>query len=270
MCLLALAWKAHPQYPLIFAGNRDEFHARPALAAHWWQDAPDVFGGRDLEANGTWLGIRRDGRFAVVTNFREPDRRPAGLRSRGELPTRFLSGDIHPEEYLRYLHDNHDAYMGFNLLFGDPVRRQNDNQGTMFYFSNRDGAGVELPAGVHALSNHLLNTPWPKVQRLRESFEQELQRAQPRADALLEMLADPQPAPHHLLPDTGIAPEWEQRLSSAKVVSPAYGTRASTVILVDQHGSIFFRERRFAPSGDTNGETLRRFGPAAASGNMSE
>lgn len=269
MCLLALAWKAHPQYPLIFAGNRDEFHARPALAAHWWHDAPDVFGGRDLEANGSWLGVRRDGRFAVVTNFREPDRRPENLRSRGELPTQFLCGDTAPADYLRYLHDNRDEYAGFNLLFGDPLQQQDDNQGMMFYFSNRDDVGTELPPGIHALSNHLLNTPWPKVQRLRAAFEQEMQRAEPRADALLEMLADPQPAPHELLPDTGVDARWEHALSAAKVVTPSYGTRASTVVMVDCHGDIFFRERRFAPSGDTNGETLRRFGPAPASGNMS-
>lgn len=269
MCLLALAWKAHPQYPLIFAGNRDEFHARPALAAHWWQDAPDVFGGRDLEANGSWLGVRRDGRFAVVTNFREPDCRPRNLRSRGELTTQFLSNSNTTSEYLRFLHDNRGAYAGFNLLFGDPLRQLDDNQGKMLYFSNRDDIGTELPCGIHALSNHLLNTPWPKVQRLRTAFEDELQRAQPRADALLEMLADPHPAPLELLPDTGIDVVREHVLSAAKVVTVDYGTRASTVVMIDGNGEVLFRERRFAPSGDTNGETVRRFGPSSASGNMS-
>src|SRR5690606_1853058 len=106
MCLLAIAWKVHPRYPLIFAGNRDEFHERPARAAHWWADAPQVFGGRDLEAGGAWLGVRRDGRFAVVTNFREPDRRPEDLRSRGELPLRFLAEPISASEYRDLLQRN--------------------------------------------------------------------------------------------------------------------------------------------------------------------
>src|SRR5690606_37670593 len=125
MCLLALAWQTHPRYRLIFAGNRDEFHARPSAAAAWWQDAPDVFGGRDLEAGGTWLGMRRDGRFAVVTNFREPDPRPAGLRSRGELTARFLSGNDAPEDYLRQLRETRSDYAGYNLIFGDLTARGN-------------------------------------------------------------------------------------------------------------------------------------------------
>lgn len=262
MCLLAIAWKTHPRYPLIFAGNRDEFHARPAEAAHWWQDAPNVLGGRDLEAGGTWLGVSREARFAVVTNFREPDRRAENLRSRGELPVRFLAEPLTSEDYIQFLHDNAHRYAGFNLLFGD--------RHTMFYCSNRDGGAIALPEGVHALSNHLLNTPWPKVRRLQSRFSEEVRREQPRIDALLEMLADPAPAEAYELPETGLSREWEQRLSATKIIDPVYGTRASTIVLVDVNGEVVFHERRFQPDGETEQDTWKRFDVSNASGNMPE
>ncbi len=253
MCLLAIAWLAHPRYRLIFAGNRDEFHARPAAKADWWQDAPEVFGGRDLEAGGTWLGMRRDGRFAVVTNFREPDIRPAGKRSRGELTAHFLSGDMSPNDYLERLRKTAGDYAGFNLLFGDA-----GNQ--LFYFSNREGEEVPLSPGVHVLSNHLLNTPWPKVRRLRERFVEEAGQAEPRIDRLLEFLGDDAPAADADLPATGLSMDWERRLSAAKVVGPEYGTRASTVIRVDQDGHTDFHERRFTESGGVEQDTRAHFG----------
>ncbi|HEX7047252.1 MAG TPA: NRDE family protein [Gammaproteobacteria bacterium] len=255
MCLLAIAWKTHPRYRLIFAGNRDEFHARPAAPANWWNDAAAVFAGRDLEAGGTWLGMRRDGRFAVVTNFREPDRRPAGKRSRGELTAHFLAGDTSPENYLAQLRRTADDYAGFNLLFGDVNAPGNQ----LFYFSNREGEEVPLSPGVHLLSNHLLNTPWPKVRRLRERFVGETEAAEPRIDALLEFLGDAIPASDAELPATGLSLDWERRLSAAKVVGPEYGTRASTVILVDERGKTDFHERRFTASGAIEQDTRVHF-----------
>ncbi len=254
MCLLAIAWKVHPRYPLIFAGNRDEFHERPARAAHWWADAPQVFGGRDLEAGGAWLGVRRDGRFAVVTNFREPDRRPEDLRSRGELPLRFLAEPISASEYRDLLQRERDQYAGFNLLFGDPLRD------AMYYFSNRAKQAVSLAPGVHALSNHLLDTPWPKVRRLRERFDLEVARGAPSAERLLEMLADTTPAAEHELPNSGVSRDWERLLSPARIVSSVYGTRASTVVMIDASGQILFHERSFAPDGSVSGEVTQRFG----------
>lgn len=253
MCLLALGWNAHPRYRLVFAGNRDEFHARPAATADWWTDKPDVFGGRDLEAGGTWLGLRRDGRFAVVTNFREPDRRPAGMRSRGELATRFLAGSMASSAYLDDLKVQADEYAGFNLVFGD-VGDQ------LYYFSNRADDALPLPPGVHALSNHLLNTPWPKVRRLRERFETELEQADPGVDALLRFLADDATAGDDELPATGLSSEWERRLSAAHIVGAEYGTRASTVILVDETGRSTFHERTFTVSGDVARDTRIDFG----------
>lgn len=255
MCLLALAWQSHPRYRLIFAGNRDEFHARPAAPADWWRDAPDVFGGRDLEAGGTWLGMRRDGRFAVVTNFREPDPRPAGARSRGELTAKFLRGNDSPQDYLAELRRTGNDYAGYNLLFGDV----NASGNRFHYFSNREGEETPLVPGVHLLSNHLLNTDWPKVRRLREHFAREILEDEPRVESLLGFLNDPQPADDNDLPATGLTRDWERRLSAAKVVGPEYGTRASTVILVDKDGRTVFHERRFTASGAIEQDTCVHF-----------
>lgn len=255
MCLLALAWHAHPRYPLIFAGNRDEFRARPADAAHWWTDNPDILAGRDLEAGGTWLGLRRDGRFAVVTNFREPDRRPAGMRSRGELVSEFLASEAPAEMYFRQLGDRRDRYAGFNLLFGDALGSAND----FYYFSNRDDTGFFIRPGIHALSNHLLDTPWPKVRRLRECFIPETKRHDPDPERFMEFLDDRAPAPAGDLPDTGLSPEWEARLSAPHVTGREYGTRASTVVMVGTNGHCLFVERRFDADDVVCGETREHF-----------
>lgn len=255
MCLLAFAWQSHPRFRFVFAGNRDEFHSRPAAAADWWPQLPDVFGGRDLEAGGSWLGLRRDGRFAVVTNFREPDKRPAGVRSRGELVVRWLAADQAASDYLDRLREQRDDYAGYNLVFGDLFAAGND----LHYFCNREGEASPLKPGIHALSNHLLDTPWPKVRRLRERFLAEIERPEPSADVLLEMLADTRPAADHELPATGLSPEWERRLSPARIVSPEYGTRASTVILVGNDGHMHFHERRFTASGTVESDTERHF-----------
>lgn len=257
MCLLAFSWKSHPRYRFIFAGNRDEFHARPAAPAGWWDDAPSVLGGRDLEAGGGWLGVNRDGRFAVVTNFREPDLRPVGKRSRGELVNAFLAGTRGAADYLHDIEEQAGRFAGFNLLFGNVLRDE-----ALFYFSNRDGLAADertVSPGIHALSNHLLDTPWPKVQRLRQRFTNELDREQPRMQALLEFLDDTEPVRDEELPSTGISPEWERRLSAARIIGGEYGTRASTVIAVDYNGVCEFIERRFSPDGSIAGETRERF-----------
>ena len=254
MCLLAFAWNCHPRYRLIFAGNRDEFHARPAAAADWWQDATHVFGGRDLEAGGSWLGLARDGRFAVVTNFREPDRRPADKRTRGELVGQFLSGNDTPANYADQLLASADRYAGYNLIFGD--------HRSLHYVSNRNTSreSTLLEPGIHALSNHLLDTPWPKVQKLAARFREEVARDDPRAEKLLEFLEDREPAEDHTLPDTGLSPEWERALSAAHIVGDVYGTRASTVVMIEHSGQCVFRERRFAANGEVTGETGEHFG----------
>lgn len=245
MCLLVFAWKTHPDYPFVFAGNRDELHARPARPAGFWEDAPQVLGGRDLEAGGSWLGVSVSGRFAVVTNYREGPAPQKGPRSRGELTAQFLRSDTPPELYIREVAQRAREYGAFSLITGDP--------GTLWYFSNRaDTPPREIPAGLHGLSNHLLDTPWPKVIRSMTILEALLVRANPAGAALFGLLADRTPAPAETLPDTGIGAERERLLSSPFVLHPVYGTRCSSVIRMRQDGDVCFTERRF----DSGGQPL--------------
>ncbi|HET9679253.1 MAG TPA: NRDE family protein [Gammaproteobacteria bacterium] len=242
MCLLAFAWKTHPDYRLIFAGNRDEFHARPTAAADWWEDAPHVLGGRDLAAGGTWLGLTDQGRFAVVTNYREPGAAPpAEALSRGTLATDFLIGTSTPHTYLNTLRAGGGArFAGFNLLFGELA----GDKPALFYYSNRSGATDltgELSAGIYGLSNHLLDTPWPKVQHLKAAMQ--LNSAEPSdTETLLGALGDRTLPDDAELPNTGVSPAHEKLLSPACIVSPDYGTRASSIVTVANTGQTQFIE----------------------------
>lgn len=239
MCLIAFSWRQFPDTPLVFVGNRDEFHDRPTAAADWWEDSPGILAGRDLKAGGTWLGLGRQGRFAVVTNFREPDGE-SGRHSRGRLVTDFLSG-LDTDAYLATLERDAADYAGFNLIYYD-----GQNLG---YFSNRGLQRRCLEPGLYALSNHFLDTPWPKVTRLKQALSRQL--AKPwDPDSLAETLADRRQAPDEELPDTGIGYDWEKRLSSAFIVSPAYGTRCTTVVRLDNSGRYHFLERSFDPAGE--------------------
>ena len=241
MCLLIFAWKVHPAHALIFAGNRDERHARPSAAAGFWLDAPEVLGGRDLEAGGTWLGVTAAGRFAVVTNFREgldPPKRP---RSRGELPAEFLKGKEPPADYLSKAQRRADDYAAFSLLCGD--------RDELFYFSNRGAPPSPVAPGIHGLSNHLLDTPWHKVTLTKARFQLLLDQDVFTSDALFRLLHDTEPSADNGLPDTGIGPELERRVSSPFVLNPVYGTRASTLLWLHRDGSLDFAERRFDSAG---------------------
>lgn len=240
MCLLVFALNAHEEYPFVFAGNRDERHDRPTRDAHWWEDAPQVLGGRDLAAGGAWLGVTRSGRFAVVTNYRDPAVYQPNARSRGELVHRFLREDIAPEHYLEHLRREAAEYNGFNLLFG--------RLDALWYFSNRGGFAGAVEPGVHGLSNHLLDTPWPKVERSRKRLNRALQ-GEPEPAGLLELLDDTQAAASEDLPDTGIGRDWERQLSPPRIVAPGYGTRASTVIRLHRSGRVDFIERPFDAEG---------------------
>ncbi len=221
MCLIAIAWKAHPEFPLVVAANRDEWRDRPALPAHWWGDHPDLLAGRDLQAGGTWMGVTRRGRFAAVTNFRDPSERRTTALSRGTLVAEFLLGVGSPEDYLRDLAGRAPAYNGFNLLLSD--RR------SLLYFGSREGEVRAVEPGVHALSNHLLDEPWPKVQRARAALAASLADGD---EPLFAMLSDATPAPDEQLPDTGVGLERERWLSPILIAGPDYGTRASTVLRV--------------------------------------
>ena len=248
MCLLVFAWRPDTADRLVLAGNRDEFHARPAAAADWWEN--DIVGGKDLRAGGTWLAAHRSGRYAVVTNFREPLEEGRGPRSRGELVTNYLAHGATPESFARDVAGHARDYAGFNLLLGDPD--------ALVYLSNRGRGPEVLEPGVYGLSNHLLDTPWPKLRRTRARFEALLADGAPTGP-LLEMLADREPAAVGDLPDTGIGPEWERLLSSPFIASPHYGTRCSTVLKLLEDQTMEFIERRFDADGRCAGESEFRF-----------
>jgi uncharacterized protein with NRDE domain len=240
MCLILLAHRVHPGYPLVFAANRDEFYDRPTAAAEFWPDATQVLAGRDLRAGGTWMGVTRQGRWAAVTNYRDPPvARPAGP-SRGGLVAEFLSGESSAADYASEVTQRAKEYDGFNLLVGDAE--------AMFYFGNRDGRLRPLPAGIYGLSNHLLDTPWPKVKRGKRALAALLaggDRLGP--EALFALLYDTEIAPREELPDTGIGDEWERVLSASFIATAAYGTRSSTALLIDRAGMVTFVERSFLP-----------------------
>jgi uncharacterized protein with NRDE domain len=241
MCLLVLAWRAHPDYPLILAGNRDERHARASAPATFWPDAPEILAGRDLEAGGTWLGVTTAGRYAAVTNYRDGLAPPKAPRSRGELTAGFLTGRMSASSYMEVASRAAD-YGAFGLLCGD--------QDSLWYFSNRGGAPAPVAPGVHGLSNHLLDTSWPKVTSAKARLHLLVESDAPTSEALFRLLADRTPAPDDALPDTGIGLELERRASSAFVVDPVYGTRCSTLLHLRRDGGIRFAERRFDAAGE--------------------
>jgi uncharacterized protein with NRDE domain len=242
MCLVLLAIDSHPEYFLMVAANRDEFYDRPTASAEFWADAPTVLAGRDLKAGGTWLGINRRGMLAAVTNYRQGQRENPAPRSRGQLVSDFLAADARAGEHIERVRREADLYNGFNLLALD--------SGGLFYFSNREGQVRSLARGIYGLSNHLLDTPWPKVVSGKGALGSLLSGA--AADpipALFALLSDQNRPPDALLPSSGIGPEWERLLSSAFIVSEDYGTRSSTVVLVDRDGGVVFVERTFGPGG---------------------
>lgn len=244
MCLILVAWRAHPDFPLAVAANRDEFHARPTAPAAPWAEDPRVLGGRDLEAGGTWLGIREGGRFAAVTNVREPGV-PKGPRSRGELAGAFLLGGGDAGSFVRAIRGA--SYSGFNLLLSDGRE--------LWYATNRGGDPRPLEPGIYGVSNHLLDTPWPSLTRAKEAFARALPGL-PGREPLFSLLADREIVPDPLLPATGISLEWERLLSAIFVASPAYGTRASTAALARTDGSVLLEERRWGPDGATGTTVL--------------
>jgi len=240
MCLIALAWRAHADYPLVVAANRDEFHERPSAAAQFWDDRPQILGGRDLECMGTWLGLTRAGKFAGVTNVRDATDARTGARSRGLLASAFLGNGVRAAEFTRQTAADGQAYRGFNLLVAD--------RDELWWVSNRGDGPRRLAPGVYGLSNHLLDTPWPKVVRAKARLEQVLEVA-PALDSLFELLADDARAPDPELPDTGVGLERERLLSPTKIVSGTYGTRCSTALTVSADGTVRFAERAFDREG---------------------
>lgn len=242
MCIITIAKDCHPDFPLIIAANRDEFYDRNTAPLDFWGRDKGLLAGRDLKEGGTWLGVSRSGRIAGVTNFRAPMRSgesPAtGMRSRGRLVVDFLETEDPPEEFLGRLLQDKDRYQGFNLVFGNIKR--------IFWYSNVAGRSEILNPGIHVISNHLLNTAWPKAEKMRANMTRIIEnRANIHAEKLFAMLSDRKRAADHLLPDTGVGRKWERILSSIFVTSEIYGTRSSSVILADRQNTITFWERTY-------------------------
>ncbi|MFM9884576.1 MAG: NRDE family protein [Burkholderiales bacterium] len=251
MCVILFAVGAHPRYPLVVAANRDEWFHRPTAVAAFWADAPSVFAGRDLEQRGTWMGISRCGRFAAVTNVREGGPARADVRSRGALVSGFLTGTDAPASFAAKVAEQGAQYNGFNLLAGDRTR--------LMYLSNRGGTSEVVPPGVHGLSNHLLNTAWPKVQQGKARLAAALEGDDIDIPTLFDILGDRSPAPAGSLPDTGVAPERERVLSALHVLAGDYGTRTATVLLVGADGRVVCHERSFDKAGSITGEVREAF-----------
>lgn len=235
MCLLLVSYKTHPRYKYIIAANRDEFYKRPASPANFWDDEPNLLAGKDLQAGGTWLGITKEGRFSAITNYRDMKAVKDNAPSRGELVANFLKGSDSPSGFSKELLSSADLYNGYNLLFAD---KQSFN-----YFSNQTKKLLMLSPGIYGLSNHLLDTPWPKVEKSKKSFKNILNRELVSTEDLFEILSDSSIPPDELLPDTGLGLEIERAVSPIFVKTPLYGTRSSTVVLLDYNGNVTFTEK---------------------------
>jgi uncharacterized protein with NRDE domain len=252
MCLVLVALDSHPEYSLVLAANRDEFYDRPTAPAGFWSEALGVLGGRDLKAGGTWLGIDRRGRVAAVTNYRQGQRESVAPRSRGHLVSEFLTGETEAAEYMDRVSRGAELYNGFNLLAGDA--------NGMFYYSNRGGPTRLLEPAIYGLSNHLLDTAWPKVTATKTAFDALLKSRAPDLTAnLFTLLANRALAGDEQLPSTGVSQEWERLLSSAFIASDHYGTRSTTVVLMGRDGRATFVERSFGPGGAPGGEVRFEF-----------
>jgi uncharacterized protein with NRDE domain len=235
MCLIFLSLNTHPAYKLIVAGNRDEFYARKTAAAEFWKDEPEILAGRDLEAGGTWLGMNRSGKISMLTNYRDPQNINPHAPSRGQLVLDYLKTSIHPSAYLEHVAQTGKSYNGFNLITGTPDE--------LWYYSNYREGIEKLEPGFYGISNQLLETPWPKVQRGKEKLKLILSQPTINPDHLFEALYDDQRAPDDKLPNTGLSLEREQALSSMFIKTENYGSRCSTVILIDRKYQVFFSER---------------------------
>ena len=251
MCLMLFAYRAHPDYRLILAANRDEFYARLTAPLDFWPDHPRVLAGRDIEQKGTWLGVTRGGRIAAITNYRDPRSMKTNAPSRGHLVADFLFGKASAKHYLEGIRQGAERYNGFNLIIGD-------NSG-LYYFSNHASDFSEIEPGIHGLSNHQLDTPWPKVELGKKRLQAIVKNGTaPITEALFDLLQDQTVAADDLLPQTGVDLEWERVLSPMFISSPGYGTRSSSVILIDQTSRIRFSERTWMPGQTPPRETTTR------------
>lgn len=240
MCVIFFAYNFHPEFPLILLANRDEFYDRPTASAHYWKDYPEILAGRDLVGGGTWLGVTKHGRFAAVTNYRDPNG-VTGKFSRGNLVADFLKSGKPAENYLKDVQNKAQEFSGFNLLVGEINSQKND----FFYFSNRSEKIEKLESGLYGLSNHLIDTPWQKVGKGKNLLAQLLRNKPIKKESFFKLLRDDTLAEDAVLPNTGIGYEKEKALSAIFIKTPVYGTRCSTVLTFDENLHPVFEERVF-------------------------
>lgn len=239
MCLIVFGYDVHPEYKLILAGNRDEFYQRPAVKAQFWDDKPGILGGRDSKAGGTWLGVNLSGHFAAITNYRDIPRHDPDAKSRGHIITKYLSGTMSPVDYLQYLDQKDEIYNGYNLIAGD--------MSGIGHYSNYENKVNVISPGIHGISNALLNTPWFKVEKAKNQFEELINSGSVDDESLFALLTDSELAVKSELPKTGLDPEMEQAVSSIFIKTPDYGSRCSTLLYLKRDGTIRFVERSYHP-----------------------
>lgn len=237
MCLIFFSVNDHPTYKLIVAGNRDEFYNRNTAPAHFWKDHPQILGGRDLEGNGSWMAMTKSGRISFITNYRDIKNINPAAPSRGLLVSDYLWSNVTPDNYLNQIEPHAKKYNGFNLVVGDVNE--------LWYLSNYKEGVHKIDDGFHGLSNHLLETPWPKIVRGKEMLKPILSKSAVDIDSIMNILRDTERADDDKLPDTGVGLERERALSSMFIQSPGYGSRCSTVVLVDNDDNITFCERTY-------------------------
>lgn len=244
MCLILFGFKIHPNYPLVLVANRDEFYARPTLPAHPWENHREIIAGKDLSAKGTWMGVSEQGKWAALTNYRDPAAYRESAPSRGELVTKYLSDSYSPEDFLKEIEKDSEKYNGFNLLLGTPTQ--------LWYFSSQTKESRKLEKGLYGLSNALLDTPWQKVRKGKQKLASVLATAAaPKPDNLFQLMCDTEIAADTDLPSTGVSLEKERMLSAMFIRSADYGTRSSSILLIDHQKTFTFAERNYPPLAST-------------------
>lgn len=242
MCLIVFAYKTHSQYKLILAANRDEFYKRPTRPAQFWieEGHPDILAGKDLEAGGTWMGISKDGAWSALTNYRDFSDIKENPPSRGELVLNYLKDKSGPSAYLDQIRDSANDYNGFNLLLG--------NEDSLLHYSNHSDRITEIQPGIHGVSNALLDTPWTKLEQAKSDLSEAIKKEEPAVEDLFSLLKNDTTAPDNELPETGLPYELEKAVSSVFIKTDNYGTRCSTVLLIDYQGNYTLTERRYDPA----------------------
>ncbi len=241
MCLVVFGLNTHEKYRLVFVANRDEFFKRPTQPAHEWVDS-GIIAGKDLEADGTWMGVNKKGKLAAITNYRDLKNLKKGAPSRGMLTRDFLESDLSIIEYLEKIKIKAAEYNGFNLLLADKHR--------VIHYSNVSKVITEIEDGIHGLSNALLDTPWPKVKKVKSRLKDAMRNNSLNESSLINMISDKELAADEELPDTGVPFELEKQLSSMYIRIPGYGTRCTTVVKISKQGFLEYTEVAYNEAGE--------------------